>query len=83
VPSVPNGLISPEPSRQLDPLIANLSAFIQAHPTAHEDPDDFEPDGTWYSMVAVGNDLYAVEPNHQELDKITTAVWPRVSSTSP
>src|SRR5262249_6718515 len=34
---------------------------------------DFEPDGTWYSMVAVRGDLYAVEPNHGEVDKITTS----------
>jgi hypothetical protein len=34
-------------------------------------PPDFEPDGTWYSMIDVGGDLYAVEPNHGELDKIT------------
>src|SRR5712672_2530585 len=30
------------------------------------------PDGTWYSMVAVRGNLYAVEPNHGELDEITT-----------
>jgi hypothetical protein len=52
--------------------IANLSAFQQANPVKNPDPDDFEPDGTWYSMVAVRGDLYAVEPNHGELDKITT-----------
>jgi len=34
-------------------LIADLSAFQQAHPVANPEPDDFEPDGTWYSMVAV------------------------------
>lgn len=32
---------------------------------------DFEPDGTWYSMVAVRGVLYAVEPNHGELDAIS------------
>jgi hypothetical protein len=32
---------------------------------------DFEPDGTWYSMIALRGDLYAVEPNHGEMDKIT------------
>jgi hypothetical protein len=32
---------------------------------------DFEPDGTWYSMIALRGDLYAIEPNHGELDKIT------------
>src|SRR5439155_486803 len=34
-------------------------------------PDDFEHDGTWYSMVAVRGKLYAVEPNHGELDVIS------------
>jgi hypothetical protein len=52
-------------------LVANLSAFQAAHPVAHPEPDDFEPDGTWYSMVAVGGDLYAVEPNHGEIDRIS------------
>jgi hypothetical protein len=51
--------------------VADLSAFIKAHPVKNPNPGDFEPDGTWYSMVAVGNSLYAVEPNHGELDKIT------------
>ncbi len=52
-------------------LIANLSAFQQANPVKNPNPGDFEPDGTWWSMVAVHDDLYAVEPNHGELDKIT------------
>jgi hypothetical protein len=52
-------------------LIANLSAFLRAHPVAHPEADDFEPDGTWYSMVRTGTTLYAVEANHGELDKIT------------
>lgn len=53
-------------------LVANLSAFQMAHPVANPEPDDFEPDGTWYSMVAVRGSLYAVEPNHGELDRIST-----------
>ena len=52
--------------------IADLSAFQMANPVANREPDDFEPDGTWYSMVAVGDAFYALEPNHGELDKITT-----------
>jgi len=48
-----------------------LSAFQMAHPVAHPNADDFEPDGTWYSMVSVRGSLYAVEPNHGEIDKIT------------
>jgi hypothetical protein len=50
--------------------VADLSAFIKANPVANPDPADFEPDGTWYSMVAVRGDLYAVEPNHGEVDRV-------------
>ena len=70
VSKVPNGVmrIFPNSDRR---LIANLSAFQKTHPVANPNPGDFEPDGTWYSMIAVDGDLYAVEPNHGELDKIT------------
>jgi hypothetical protein len=50
--------------------VANLSAFLMANPVAHPDPGDFEPDGTWFSMDAVGGRFYAVEPNHAEIDVI-------------
>ena len=73
VPSIPNGVIRVNPDRTWT-MIANLSAFQQAHPVANPtDPltGDFEPDGTWYSMIAVRGDLYAIEPNHGELDRIT------------
>jgi hypothetical protein len=53
-------------------LVADLSAFQKTHPAANVEEDDFEPDGTWYSMVAVGQSLYAVEPNHGEIDQIRT-----------
>jgi hypothetical protein len=70
VPSIPNGIVRIN-SNGTFTLIADLSAFQQANPVANPEPDDFEPDGTWYSMVAVRGDLYAVEPNHGEVDKIT------------
>ena len=53
-------------------LIADLSAFQKAHPVKNPEPDDFEPDGTWYSMLTAKGLLYAVEPNHGELDYVTT-----------
>lgn len=53
--------------------IANLSTFQKNHPTANPEPDDFEPDGTWYGMVASDGVLYAVEPNHGELDSVSTS----------
>ncbi len=52
-------------------MIANLSAFQKRHPVANPEPDDFEPDGTWYSMIAVRGVFYAIEPNHGELDAIS------------
>jgi hypothetical protein len=50
-------------------LIANLSAFVKANPTKYESPDDFEPDDTFYSLLAsVDHDLlYVVAPNHGEV----------------
>jgi len=70
VPNIPNGVIRVSPNSSWA-LIANLSKFIMNHPVANPNPGDFEPDGTWYSMIAVDGDLYTVEPNHGELDKIT------------
>jgi hypothetical protein len=54
-------------------MIADLSAWQKAHPVANPEPDDFEPDGTWYSMVSVRGSLYAVEPNHGEVVRVTPA----------
>jgi hypothetical protein len=51
--------------------IADLSGYQMSHPVANPNPDDFEPDGTWFSMVREGDAMYAMEPNHGELDKIT------------
>jgi len=70
VPEMPNGVLRVNADGTTE-LIANLSAFVRANPVAHPEPDDFEPDETWYSMIAVGGDLYAVGPNHGELDRIT------------
>jgi hypothetical protein len=69
VPGVPNAVIRVRGNGKWS-VVADLSEFQMAHPVVNPEPDDFEPDGTWYSMVRVGDDLFAVEPNHGELDKI-------------
>jgi hypothetical protein len=51
--------------------IADLSDFQKANPVVAPNPGDFEPDGSWYSMIAVDDHLFAVEPNHGELDEIS------------
>ncbi len=69
----PNGVLRVNPDQTVT-RIADLSAYLRAHPTAHptdEVTGDFEPDGTFYSIIAVGGDLYTVEPNQGEVLKIT------------
>jgi hypothetical protein len=51
--------------------IADLSAFYQANPTQTMKKEDFEPDGTPYSMIEMDGNLYVLEPNHGSLEQIT------------
>lgn len=70
VTSLPNGVLRINPDRSYT-LIADLSAYQMSHPVAKPNIGDFEPDGTWFSMNDVQGNLYAVEPNHGELDRIS------------
>jgi hypothetical protein len=72
VPGIPNAVIRVSHGGNWA-VVADLSQFQKTHPVLHPNPSDFEPDGTWYSMVHVGDDLFAVEPNHGELDRIDPA----------
>ena len=65
-----NGIVRVNPDHSTT-LVANLSSYQMANPTAVVEEDDFEPDGTWYSMVSVRGDLYAVEPNHGEIVRVS------------
>ena len=47
-------------------VVADLSAFVHANPVAHI-PRDFEPDGDWYSLLAQGSVLYAIDANGGQL----------------
>ncbi|HET9156406.1 MAG TPA: ScyD/ScyE family protein [Myxococcaceae bacterium] len=69
VPSIPNGVIRIHHDGTWS-LVADLGVFQRSHPVAHPNPGDFEPDGTWYSMIGVHDALYAVEPNHGEIVRI-------------
>jgi len=70
VPSVPNGVIRINPDGSWT-TIADLGAYQRANPVAHPAEGDFEPDGTWYSIIAIRGNLYAVEPNHGEIVRVT------------
>ena len=71
-PAIPNSVLKIEPDGTWS-YLANLSAFLQLHPVKHPNPPDFEPDGTWYNLIAADGVLYAVEPNHGEVDAITSS----------
>jgi hypothetical protein len=71
VAGIPNGVFRVGRHDRWE-LINDLSAFYMAHPVENPQPLDFEPDGTPYSMVAVDDELYVVEPNHGEIDRVTT-----------
>jgi hypothetical protein len=70
IADVPNGVIRVNADGSWE-MIADLSAFQMANPVQNPEEDDFEPDGTWYSMVTVEDKLFAVEPNHGEVDRIS------------
>ncbi len=71
VPGIPNGVIKVRSGGSSWKMIADLSEFQMNNPVKNPNPPDFEPDGTWWSMIYTGGAFYAVEPNHGELDKIT------------
>ena len=54
--------------------VADISAFIRAHPVANEPvcgpTGDCEPDGVPHSMLAVGDKLYVVETNHNSVLRV-------------
>jgi hypothetical protein len=70
----PNGIAQVNRSNGHWNLIANLSAFIKANPAKYISPDDFEPDETFYSMLASREHdlLYVVGPNHGQVWSVTT-----------
>ena len=70
VPTVPNGIVRINRDGTFT-VIADLGSWQVLHPVANP-PADFEPEGTWYSMVSVGNDLYPMDSNHGELVKVTS-----------
>jgi hypothetical protein len=71
VSGIPNGIVKVHPNKTWD-IIADLSNWQMGHPVAKPEEDDFEPDGTWYGMVAVDGNLFAVEPNHGEIVKVNS-----------
>ncbi|TMI83808.1 MAG: ScyD/ScyE family protein [Bacteroidetes bacterium] len=71
VASVPNGIVKVNTDGTWT-RIADLSAWVKSHPVAQPDAEDFDPEGTWYSMISIRGDLYAVNPNTGDLVRVST-----------
>lgn len=69
VAEVPNGIVRVKHDGAWD-LVANLSEWLLDNP-AENPGEDFEPEGTWYSMVAAYGKLFALEPNQGILVRAT------------
>jgi hypothetical protein len=69
VPDIPNGIFKVNADKTWT-MVANISQYLMNNPVAQPDPDDFEPDGTPYSMVNAGDNLYVTQPNQQEIDRV-------------
>ena len=63
--------------------VADLSAFLAAHPVANPDAGDFEPDGTWYSFVTAGRDFTRSSPTTKNSTRSPVTGTSAGSSTSP
>ena len=69
-PDFPSSVIKVKPDGTWT-VIADLSTYFQNNPVAAPEIEDFEPDGDPYSLINVRGNLYAIEPNHGEMVKIS------------
>lgn len=51
-------------------IVANLSQYQAANPVASPFAGDYEPDGSWFSLIQSGSSLIAIEPNHGEAVRV-------------
>lgn len=71
-PDLPNGIVGVNLNNGKWNYITDLSLFYMNHPAAYPSAGDFEPDGVPYSMIAHGDRLFVVEPNHGTISATTT-----------
>jgi hypothetical protein len=71
-PNNPSGIAKVDRRTGKWNMIADIGAWLKTHPTKYESADDFEPDGTLYSLIASDGKLITVEPNHGQVISVTT-----------
>jgi hypothetical protein len=70
-PKNPSGIAKVDVKNGTWHLIADIGAWLKTHPAKYESADDFEPDGTLYSMIPHDGKLVTVEPNHGQVLSVT------------
>ena len=70
-PDVPNGVARVDPATGKWTVIADLGKYIQQNKARYPSTGDFDPDGSFYSMIAVDSSLYIVEANHGQVLQVT------------
>lgn len=70
-PKSPSGIAKVNVENGRWQLIADIGSWLKTHPSKYESPDDFEPDGTLYSVIAQDGRLLTVEPNHGQVISVT------------
>jgi len=70
-PDSPSGIARVDRNTGKWNLIAKVGDWLKTHPAKYPSADDFEPDGSLYSAIAVDGTLYTVEPNHGQVLSVT------------
>jgi hypothetical protein len=69
-PESPPGVVRANLKKGTWKSIVDLGAFMASHPVLNPEEEDFEPEGTLYSMIVHDGHFYAVEPNHGQVIRI-------------
>jgi hypothetical protein len=70
-PTFPNSLLKVNLNSGKWTSVANLSQALITYPAKYTSSDDYEPDGSWYGMIAYNDRLLVVEPNHGQVFSVT------------
>jgi glucose/arabinose dehydrogenase len=70
-PTFPNAVIQVNVENGQWKTVADLSKALVDFPAKFTSADDYEPDGTWYGMIAYRDRLFTVEPNHGQVFSVT------------
>jgi hypothetical protein len=69
-PTMPAGVMQVDAATGTFRYVGDISEFMHANPVQYPNADDFEPDGTAYSMVSANNALHVIEPNSGQMLRV-------------